>query len=172
MCKELGGHGILDLRCFIWALKVRWLWLGKTEPARPWSSLPVPVHSCAKSPFTIAIQSKVGNGENTKFWTDRWLNGCSIEVLAPRLFASVPKRRANRRTVKEALSNNKWLEDIQGHYSVAVLSEYLDVWDLVQEVVLQPDVEDVHKWCFEAPGQFTMPSLCRQCVSLTRSSMI
>jgi len=48
-----------------------------------------------------------------------------------------------------------WLEDIQGHYSVAVLSEYLDVWDMVQEVVLHPDVEDVHKWRFEASGQFT-----------------
>ena len=158
MPKELGGLGILDLQRFSWALRVRWLWLGKTEPARPWSSLPVPVHSCAKSLFAIAIHTEVGNGENTKFWTDRWLNGCSIEVLAPHLFACVPKRRANRRTVKEALSNNVWLGDIQGHYSVAVLSEYLNVWDLIQEVVLQHDVEDVHKWRFEASGQFSTKS--------------
>jgi len=66
------------------------------------------------------------------------------------------KKKANR--VKEALSNNMWLGDIQGHYSVAVLSEYLDVWDLIQEVVLQPDVEDVHKWRFEASGQFSTRS--------------
>ena len=51
-----------------------------------------------------------------------------------------------------------WLEDIQGHHSVAVHSEYLDVWDLIQEVVLQPDVEDVHKWRFEASGQFSTRS--------------
>ena len=51
-----------------------------------------------------------------------------------------------------------WLGDIQGHYSVAVLSEYLDVWDLIQEVVLQPDVEDVHKWRFEVLGQFSTRS--------------
>ena len=51
-----------------------------------------------------------------------------------------------------------WLEDIQGHHSVAVLSEYLDVWDLIQEVVLQPDVEDVHKWRFEVLGQFSTRS--------------
>jgi len=38
---------------------------------------------------------------------------------------------------------------------VAVLSEYLDVWDLVQEVVLQPDVEDIHNWRFVASGHFT-----------------
>jgi len=75
--------------------------------------------------------------------------------MAPHLFAIVPKRRANRRTVKEALSNNMLLGDFQDHYSVEVLSEYLDVWDLIQEVVLQPNVEDVHKWRFEVSGQFS-----------------
>jgi hypothetical protein len=75
--KELGGLGILDLHRFGWAPRVRWLWLGKTEPERPWNALRVPVHSCAQALFTTAIHSKVGNGASTKFWTDRWLNGCS-----------------------------------------------------------------------------------------------
>uniref|UniRef100_K3ZCK4 Uncharacterized protein n=1 Tax=Setaria italica TaxID=4555 RepID=K3ZCK4_SETIT len=92
--------------------------------------------------FASAVTTEVGNGANTKFWTDRWLNGCSIEFLAPHLFASVPKRRVKRRTVQETLLNYYWLQDIQGHYSVAVLAEFLDIWDLVQEVVLQPEVED------------------------------
>jgi hypothetical protein len=125
---------------------------------RPWTAFPVPVHTCAQSLFATAIISVVGNGENTKFWTDRWLNGCSIEVLAPQLFACVPKTRANKRTVREALTNNKWFEDIQSHYLVAVLSEFLDIWDLIQEVVLQPDTEDVHKWRFEASGKFSTKS--------------
>jgi len=56
------------------------------------------------------------------------------------------------------LSNNMLLGDIQDHYSVEVLSEYLDVWDLIQEVVLQPNVEDVHKWRFEVSGQFSTRS--------------
>jgi hypothetical protein len=29
---------------------------------------------------------------------------------------------------------------------VAVLSEYLDLWDLLAEVVLQPEIEDSHIW--------------------------
>jgi hypothetical protein len=37
--KELGALGILDLQRFRWALRVRWLWLGKIEPDRPWSAL-------------------------------------------------------------------------------------------------------------------------------------
>ena len=51
-----------------------------------------------------------------------------------------------------------WLRDIQGQLSVPVLSEYLDIWDLVQAVALQPDVEDIHKWRFDASGQFTTRS--------------
>jgi hypothetical protein len=107
--KELGGLGILNLQRFSWALRVRWLWLGKTKPERPWSALPAPVHTCAKSLFATAIQSEVGNGANTKFWTDKWLNGCSIKVLVPLLFACVPKRRASKRNVQEALTNNSGL---------------------------------------------------------------
>jgi hypothetical protein len=35
----LGGLGILDLRLFGSALRIRWLWLQHTEPSRPWAKL-------------------------------------------------------------------------------------------------------------------------------------
>jgi len=74
---------------------------------------------------------KVGNGASTKFWTDGWLNGCSIKLLAPCLFACVPKRRASKRTIQEALTKNRWLETHIGpQVSVAVLCELLDISDI------------------------------------------
>jgi hypothetical protein len=79
--------------------------------------------------------------------------------LAPKPFACVPKTRAKKRNVQEALTNNRWLEDIPSHYPVAILSEFLDIWDLVQELVLQPDIEDAHKWRFEASGKFSTKSV-------------
>jgi len=153
--KELGDLGILDLQRFVWALRALFLWLNKIDPGKPWASLPVTIHGCAQSLFAAAVTMVVGNGANTKFWTDRWLNGCSIEFVAPHLFACLPKKRVNRRTVQETLTENAWLQDIQGQYSVVVLVEFLDIWDLLQEVVLQPAVQDKDKWKFEASGQFS-----------------
>jgi hypothetical protein len=46
------------------------------------------------------------------------LQGKCIQELAPSLFGSVPKRRGNKRSVQEALTNDRWLEDIQRNISV------------------------------------------------------
>ena len=36
---ELGGLGFLDLQLFGYALRMRWLWLSRTDDNRPWSQL-------------------------------------------------------------------------------------------------------------------------------------
>jgi len=159
--KELGGLGILDLQYFGWALRVRWLWLGKTDPNKPWAAFPISINKNAQALFSMALTTTVGSGSQTKFWTDRWLNGKSIELLASHLFACVPKRRAKNRMVDDALRDNTWVHDIQGHHTVAVLAEYLEIWEMVQEVVLQPEVTDKHKWKFEASGDFSTKSTYR-----------
>jgi len=38
---ELGGLGIPDLEILGWALRMRWLWLKKTQPDRPWTDLDI-----------------------------------------------------------------------------------------------------------------------------------
>jgi hypothetical protein len=118
---ELGGLGISNLTTLGWALRVRWLWLQKTEPQRLWSSLPIQVSNQVCAFFSVAVATEVGNGECTLFWTDRWLQGKSIAELAPRLSAGIPKRRSKKRTVQEALHNNAWISDFSGGLSVGVL---------------------------------------------------
>jgi hypothetical protein len=73
--KEFGGLGISNLQKMSWALRLRWLWLKKTEPGRPWTSFTINAHPSVKAFFSAAVSSVVGNGRNTMFWTNKWIDG-------------------------------------------------------------------------------------------------
>jgi hypothetical protein len=137
---------------------MRWLWLQKTEPDRPWAHLQIQVPEQAKAFFAVAVSSEVGDGAHTLFWTDRWLHGRCIQELAPRLFAAIPKRRTKQRTVKEALTNRAWIADIKGALTVGVIVDYLHLWDIVSATDLQPEREDKHIWRLSSNGQYSAKS--------------
>ena len=77
--------------------------------------------------FRFAVVSEVGNGANTLFWADKWLNGQSIADLAPHLLAGIPKRIVNKRTVEKALTDRAWVLDIRGIMTVEVTVEFLNL---------------------------------------------
>jgi hypothetical protein len=52
---QLGGLGISNLKNLGWVLRVRWLWLQKTKPHRPWSSLSIQVPDQVRAFFAMAI---------------------------------------------------------------------------------------------------------------------
>jgi len=87
-----GGLRISDLKSLGWALRMRWLWLQKTDPLRPWANLPIRVPDQVQAFFSVAITSEIGDGTRTLFWPDRWLHGQSIAGLAPR-FCGDPKEK-------------------------------------------------------------------------------
>lgn len=69
---ELGGLGIHNLKKNDdMALRMRWLWLQKTQPDKPWASFGLQVHHNARALFSISIISNVGNDQHTLFWVDR-----------------------------------------------------------------------------------------------------
>jgi hypothetical protein len=61
---------------------------------------------------------RVGDGESTLFWTDRWIDGRSAGDIAPEVTSLVPTRRRNSRKVREALQEEAWLSDIVGDLSI------------------------------------------------------
>jgi len=155
--EELGGLGISQLQHLGWALRMRWLWLQKTEPNKPWAFLPVQVHQTVKSFFSVAVITQVGNGTNTLFWTDRWMHGQSLDWNVAHLFGTI-SNRARKRSVHEAMTEMRWISDIRGALTVDVLAEYLVLWDLLSDVVLQPEIEDTHIWQFSASGRYSAKS--------------
>jgi hypothetical protein len=136
----------------------RWPWLKKSEPDKPWASLPLQVSKDVEYLLSLAIITEVGDGANTLFWRDKWLTGRSIQDLAPNLYALVPKRRASRRTVMNALVDENWVADIQGEIFLEALLEYLELWDILAEVELQEGAWDKHIWRLFASGVYTAKS--------------
>jgi hypothetical protein len=47
--------------------------------------------------------------------------------------------------VQDAVLGHAWTTDIQGALTMGIIVEYIQVWDLLMEVQLQPEVEDIHK---------------------------
>jgi hypothetical protein len=133
---DLGGLRILDLETMSWALGMRWLWLRKTKPDRPWASIDIQVHHNSMAMFRISVSSVVGDGTRTLFLSDKWPHGKSLHDLAPSLYNHVSKRAIKGSTVRDALDNNAWSRDIQGGLTAAALMEYLQLWDILAGVVL------------------------------------
>jgi hypothetical protein len=68
----------MDLRLLGRLLKVRWLWLQRTESSRSWALLPVKKDSVTQAFFQASIRCEVGDGASTFFWSDPWLQGRCI----------------------------------------------------------------------------------------------
>jgi hypothetical protein len=96
---SLGGLGVPNLQLKSWALQAKWLWLEKTDPTRSWIGLSIPVQQQVRQLFKSSVVSMVGNGTNTFFWSDRWLNGQTIQDFAPEVVHMVSSRPFNSRTV-------------------------------------------------------------------------
>lgn len=114
---SLGGLGIPNMQLFEYALRLRWLWMVKSEDARPWSTLPDNVEPAVAAMFA-STSMQVGDGRKSLFWTDRWLNGRSIAEMAPSLVQAVGTRIQKKRPIREALQNRRWVRDISGALTV------------------------------------------------------
>jgi hypothetical protein len=63
----------------------------------------------------------------------------------------------------------RWVSGIKGALSVGVLIEYLQLWDLLSEVELQPETEDKHIFSIAPHGIYSAKS-AYECLFLGSSS--
>jgi hypothetical protein len=120
LCRPLnqGGLGIKDLKLQGLALRVRWEWLKRMDPERPWQGLPMLKDERARAVFNTLTVISVGDGKQVLFWTDRWTNRLTASEIAPLVADSVAKRTKNGRRVAEALLQNAWIRDVGGGISL------------------------------------------------------
>nr|CAB3459148.1 unnamed protein product [Digitaria exilis] len=68
------------------------------------------------------------------------------------------------KSVDPALTNGKWVEDIQaalsarGEVSIETVMEFPILWNLIEEVELLEDEADIHTWRLSTSGQYTTKS--------------
>ena len=106
---ENGGLGILDLNRFSRALRLRWLWLSWTSTDRPWIGMQLPCDEGDRALFFASTSITLGNGEKASFWRCPWTGSGSLKTAFPALFSH--SRRKNR-SVKQALTNDTWIQDL------------------------------------------------------------
>lgn len=89
---------------------------------------------------------------------DKWLDDQSIADLAPSLVPLVAKRIMRSRTVCQALTTRLWVRDLSGALSVAALVDYLHLWQPLEDIQLQPDLEDIVRWKWTGDGCYSAKS--------------
>jgi hypothetical protein len=89
---HLGGLGVFNLKLLGVALRLRWLWLHRTDNSRSWSALPIQVDHTTQALFKVSVKCMLGDGKSILFWSDPWLDGESIIDSMPELGAVVPAR--------------------------------------------------------------------------------
>ena len=94
--------------------------------------------------------------------TDKYLDllhNYSIR-FAPHLFAAV-SRVGRKRTLREALASDRWARDIVGALTVQVLCQYLKVWEIARDTVLDQTRSDRFVWKWSADGKYSASSTYR-----------
>jgi hypothetical protein len=88
--------------------------------------------------FACSITVDVGDGASTRFRTDAWLPAGAIPSFVPNLFRAVGRRRRLGRSVRDALTDHRWVRDITGARTAPVLYKYVQLWVTLRDVQLRP----------------------------------
>lgn len=145
---DYGGLGLMDLRLASFALRLRWLWLKKTDANRPWKNLRLEFARDAvlQNMFQAYIQIQLGDGNFALFWQDAWLGQSSPCFLAPDLCNLIAPQVRRTRTVAQALQQKQWILDFAGRATVSALTQYVLLWHKLSSVQLIQGVEDRVSW--------------------------
>ncbi|XP_073362137.1 uncharacterized protein [Aegilops tauschii subsp. strangulata] len=104
--KHHGGLGILDIRRFSRALRLRWKWYDWIDKGHPWAGSELPCDKEDLALFSACTLITIGNGLIARFWHDHWLDGQAPHTLAPDIFKLYSRKRIS---IHEAITNQKWV---------------------------------------------------------------
>lgn len=127
-----------------------------------------PVDKLDMDLFNTATKVMLGNGKRASFWSSSWLGGHAPAALYPALYKH--SKRKNR-TVSDALTDNKWIRDVDYDMTERVIGEFMGLWEQLQGVALTEDQQDSISWLYTHDCQYTAQSAYRiQFIGCTASA--
>lgn len=151
------------------ALRVRWEWLKRTDPERPWQGLAMTEDRDARAVFDSLVKIEVGAGNKVLFWRDRWIHGFAASDIAPLIHALVDTRTRNRRTVSEGLDSGRWLHDVVGELTFVGHMQLVHLNLAINTVQRDPSRPDCFSWPADPSGMYTASSTYhRLCLGVQR----
>jgi len=157
---QLGGLGVLDLKSFARALRVRWLWQEQSQPDKHWVGIGTPCTEVDKLLFAACTTTHIGDGLRISFWHSAWARGRRPKDIAPSIYNASRKKN---RSLSDAILDHAWVKDlnVSACLTVGHLQEFIALWFEVQEVRLQRDAQDRVTWKLTAFGEYDSASAYR-----------
>lgn len=140
------------------ALRLRWEWLKHTDDTKPWQGIPLMMDTQVQKAFTSLVQWNLGNEERVVFWKDHWINGATVAEIAAIVHAQVRTQVVNQRSVREALHQHRWANDIVGNLSADGLVQILRLREIMISIELDPTQFDTPLWQWNNIGTYTLMS--------------
>jgi len=150
---------VSDLDKFGRELRLRWLWQDWVDGSKPCAGVDLPCKPADRLLFNASTIITIGNRVKAQFWHRNWRDGEAPRNLAPHLFELV--RRKNR-LVQQELQNNKWIRSLQGKITTAThVEEFVSLWLRIQNIHLQPHMQDSIAWKWTPDGVYSTQSAYR-----------
>jgi hypothetical protein len=104
--------------------------------------------------FRACTTITAGNGMNTKFWLDHWLQGHAPKDLAPTLDRLAWRKNIG---VAEAMTEDKWMRGLQRISTTAEINQFVQLWSMTRQMQLSTQ-DDSISWRFTSHGCYSTRS--------------
>ncbi|KAE8704410.1 PHD finger family protein, putative isoform 2 [Hibiscus syriacus] len=157
VCQPLdGGLGVLDLSKVV-SLQDSWVWRGIRSNYEKKDE----IGDCLRSNSKI----QVGNGRSIDFWNDIWVNGSTLKIQFPRIYALLTNKRGKLVEFGGFVANG-WVWNIQLRRNLCdwELDQWLSLMLLIDNITPNESVDDFLGWSGKGDGLFSVKS-CRMTIS-------
>lgn len=108
--------------------------------------------------FKQGFVVKVGSGDQTSFWEDRWCNSRSLKEIYPRLYSLSNNKLSTVREMCCGLGEDRWALSFRRNLFVWEEDLVSHLYQLLEMVPIITNRNDELRWLWDSSGQFSVNS--------------